>query len=65
MNGDGRGDRLVCTATRPVRISAGSKRNFEEFDNLPDSDVLAQKIVEDLERALEQFYEIAADLSSE
>ena len=36
----------------------------EESDNLPDPDVLAQEIVEDLEAALEQFHEIAADLGS-
>ena len=35
----------------------------EESDNLPDPDVLAQEIVEDLEAALEQFREIAADLN--
>jgi type I restriction enzyme M protein len=34
-------------------------------DNLPDADVLAQEIVEDLEAALEQFREIAADLGAE
>ena len=39
--------------------------NLEESDNLPDPDVLAQEIVEDLGAALEQFYQIAADLSSE
>jgi len=31
-------------------------------DNLPEPDVLAQEIVDDLEAALEQFHEIAADL---
>ena len=36
--------------------------SLEESDNLPDPDVLAQEIVEDLEAALEQFREIAADL---
>ena len=35
--------------------------NLEESDGLPDPDVLAQPIV-DLEAALEQFREIAADL---
>jgi len=34
----------------------------EESDNLAESDFLAQEIVEDLEAALEQFREIAADL---
>jgi hypothetical protein len=38
---------------------------LEESDNLPDPDVLAQEIVEDLEAALEQFREIASDLSGE
>ena len=38
--------------------------SLEESDNLPDPDVLAQEIVEDLEAALEQFREIAADLAS-
>jgi len=36
--------------------------SLEDSDNLPDPDVLAQEIVEDLEAALEQFREIAADL---
>ena len=31
-------------------------------DNLPDLDVIAQEIVEDLEAALEQFREIVGDL---
>jgi type I restriction enzyme M protein len=37
----------------------------EESDDLPDPDILAQEIVEDLEAALEQFREIAADLGRE
>ena len=36
-------------------------KSLEESDNLPDPDVLAQEIVEDLEAALEQFREIAAE----
>jgi len=36
-----------------------SNESLEEFDNLPDPDVLAQEIVEDREAALEQFREIA------
>jgi type I restriction enzyme M protein len=35
---------------------------LEESDNLPHPNVLAQEIVEDLETALEQFREIAAEL---
>jgi type I restriction enzyme M protein len=38
--------------------------SLEESDNLPDPDVLAQEIVEDLEAALEQFREIANDLTN-
>ena len=37
--------------------------SFEESDNLPDPAVLAEEIVEDLEAALEQFRQIANDLS--
>jgi hypothetical protein len=33
--------------------------SLKESDNLPDPDVLAQEIVEDLKAALEQFREIA------
>jgi type I restriction enzyme M protein len=36
--------------------------SLSESDNLPDPDVLAQEIVDDLEAALEQFREIAGDL---
>ena len=36
--------------------------SLEESDNLPDPDVFAQEIVEDLEAALEQFREIAVDI---
>ena len=36
--------------------------SLEESNNLPDPDILAQEIVEDLEAALEQFREIAVDL---
>jgi len=38
---------------------------LEESDNLPDLDVCAQEMVEDLEAALEQFREIAANLTHE
>ncbi len=38
---------------------------LEDSDNLPDPDVLAQEIVDDLESALEQFREIAADMGGE
>ena len=38
--------------------------SLSESDNLPDPDVLAQEIVDDLEAALEQFREIAGDLGN-
>jgi type I restriction enzyme M protein len=37
-------------------------RKHEDSDNLPDPDVLAQEIVEDIEAALEQFAAMAEDL---
>ena len=37
--------------------------SLEDFANLPDPDVLAQEIIEDLEAALEQFRGIEEDLS--
>ncbi len=37
--------------------------SLEDTANLPDPDVLAQEIVEDLEAALEQFSEIAEDMA--
>ena len=36
--------------------------SLSESENLPDPDVLAQEIVDDLEAALEQFREIVSDL---
>ena len=49
---------------KPASTSPGSAtKSLEEFDNLPDPDVLAREIVEHLEAALEQFREIAVDLS--
>jgi type I restriction enzyme M protein len=39
--------------------------SLSESENLPDPDVLAQEIVDDLESALEQFREISADLGQQ
>ncbi|MFK5925129.1 MAG: SAM-dependent DNA methyltransferase, partial [Desulfuromusa sp.] len=39
--------------------------SLEDSDNLPEPGVLAAEIVEDLQAALEQFREIAADLGEE
>jgi type I restriction enzyme M protein len=36
--------------------------SLEDTENLPDPDILAEEIMEDLEAALEQFRLIAADL---
>jgi type I restriction enzyme M protein len=41
------------------------RRESRRIRNLPDPDVLAQEIVEDLEAALEQFREIAVDLGAD
>ena len=38
--------------------------SLEDSANLPSPDIIATEIVEDLEAALEQFAEIAADLGS-
>jgi len=38
-------------------------KSLEDSENLPDPGILAHEIVEDLEAALEQFREIADDLS--
>jgi len=40
-------------------------KSLEDGANLPDPDVIAQEIVEDLEAALQQFAAIAGDLKSE
>ena len=37
-------------------------RSLEDSDNLPEPDVLAQEIAEDLQAALEQFAAVAAEL---
>jgi type I restriction enzyme M protein len=37
--------------------------SLEDTDNLPDPPVLAAEIVEDLQAALDQFAQIAADLA--
>ena len=38
--------------------------SLEDSDNLPDPDVLAQEIVDDLEAAREQFHEVANAIQS-
>ena len=55
----------ILNAKTSLDIFWLSDESLEESDNLPDPDVLAQEIVEDLEAALEQFREIAADVGGE
>ena len=55
----------LITATGPALNLLARDESLEESDNLPDPDVLAQDIVEDLEGAFEPFREIAPDLSTE
>ena len=51
------------SGTRPASTSSGSRtRAWRTTDNLPDPDVLATEIAENLEAALEQFRGIAKDL---
>jgi hypothetical protein len=47
---------LINNGNKPALISFGSEPNASaESNNLPDPDVIARKIIEDLEAALEQF----------
>ena len=39
--------------------------SLEEMENLPEPDIIASEIVENLEFALEQFKEIVEDLENE
>ncbi len=54
--------------TRPHKVNLDifwlRDESLEDTANLPDPDVLALEIVEDLQAALEQFSEIAGDLES-
>jgi len=52
-------------ATRQAPTFSGSRTNpWKHRTTLPDPDVIAQEIVEDLEAALEQFREIVTDLDN-
>jgi hypothetical protein len=59
------GLQLRRATNRDKRASTSSGSETKQSDNLPDGDVLAQDIVEDLEAALEQFREIALDLAAD
>jgi len=45
-----------------LTFSGPQEESLEDNVNLPDPDIIAQEIVEDLEAALSQFATIAADL---
>jgi type I restriction enzyme M protein len=57
-------DELIARDKASLDIFWLKDESLEESENLPDPDVIAQEIVEDLEAALEQFREIANDLGS-
>jgi type I restriction enzyme M protein len=55
-------DELVARDKASLDIFWLKDESLEASDNLPDPDVIAQEIVDDLEAALEQFRLIASDL---
>ncbi len=57
-------DELISRDKASLDIFWLKDESLEASDNLPDPDVIAQEIVEDLEAALEQFREITSDLSA-
>ena len=56
-------DELISRDKASLDIFWLKDESLEASDNLPDPDVIAQEIVEDLEAALEQFREIVGDLA--
>ena len=56
-------DLPVCLARFPAARLWLKDESLEDSANLPDPDVIAQEIVEDLEAALQQFAAIAQDLT--
>ena len=58
-------DELVARDKASLDIFWLKDESLEASDNLPDPDVIAQEIVDDLEAALEQFRLIANDLGGE
>ena len=61
-----KGRKVQCSIlvgdTASVDVFRFRDESLEETDKLPDSDVLDQKIVDDLETALEQFREFTEEL---
>ncbi|MDD2389916.1 MAG: class I SAM-dependent DNA methyltransferase [Desulfobacterales bacterium] len=58
-------DELVNRDKASLDIFWLKDESLEESDNLPDPDIIAREIVEDLEAALEQFRLIVTDLGEE
>lgn len=58
-------DELIARDKASLDIFWLKDESFEASDNLPDPDVIAQEIVDDLEAALEQFRLITNDLTGE
>jgi type I restriction enzyme M protein len=56
-------DELINRDKASLDIFWLKDESLSESENLPDPDILAAEIVEDLEAALEQFREIAGDLN--
>jgi type I restriction enzyme M protein len=56
-------DELINRDKASLDISWIKDETLEDSENLPEPEILAQQIVEDLEAALEQFREIAEDLA--
>lgn len=55
-------EELVARDKASLDIFWLKDESLEDSENLPDPDVLAQEMIEDLETALEQIREIAGDL---
>jgi type I restriction enzyme M protein len=58
-------EELVARDKASLDIFWLKDKSLEDSENLPDPDVLAQEMIEDLETALEQIREIAGDLTPE
>ncbi len=58
-------DELISRDKASLDLFWPKDESLEDSNNLPDPDVIAQEIVDDLEAALEQFRLIANDLGNE
>src|SRR5437762_5618482 len=55
-------ERVISYSFSVSRAARLKDKSLEDSANLPDPDIIAQEIVEDLQAALAQFAEIASDL---